>query len=185
MEKQSVNLLIKKEEGSPFVSRLRIFLPIAALVALFLFVFSFLGSIIYINKNNDEFTRLQKETAAFEKKISDKKYIEGIYTLTVARIATIDQLATGTKNFANLLSEILKLSSSGITFTQASLDKNNAVTVAVVASSAASLDNFVATLLKTEVEKSFSEIKSSGIVRDKNGAYLLTISLKPNVAILQ
>lgn len=185
MEKQSVNLLIKKEKESPFVSRLRIFLPIASLLALFLFVFSFLGSIIYINKNNEEFTRLQRESASLEKKISDKKYIEGIYTLTVARIATIDQLTGGTKNFANLLSEILKLSSSGINFTQATIDKKNAVTVAAVASSAASLDNFVTSLLKTEAEKSFSEIKSSGIVRDKNGAYLLTISLKPNVTILQ
>ena len=185
MEKHSVNLLIKKDSESDLVIRLKTFLPVIAVVSLSLFVVSFLVSLLYINNNNMEFKSLKSQSESLEKQISDKKNVEGIYTLTALRIKTIDQLNSGSKNFAKLLFEILKLQSEGINFTQTSIDKKNAVNIAVVASSSASLDDFITKLIAVDSSKQFSDIKSSGIVRDKTGGYLLTISLKPSSNLLQ
>lgn len=185
MQKHSVNLVIRRESEPESVKKLRIFLPLAAVVSLLIFVVAFLSSIIYIGKNNSEFNSLGKQIDNLEKRIAQSKNAEGIYTLTVLRIKTIDQLGTGSKKFAPLLTEILKLQSKGITISQASIDKKNSVNFAVTASSSASLDEFVNTLIRADSAKTFSEINSSGIVRDKDGGYLLTISLKPNNSLLQ
>lgn len=185
MEKHSVNLIIKKETDSALVVKLKTFLPIIAVAALLLFVVSFLASLIYINNNNKEFKSLKTQSETLEKQITDKKNIEGIYTLTVQRIKTIDQLSSGNKNFAKLLFEILKLQSTGINFTQTSIDKKNAVNIAVIASSSATLDDFVTRLIEADTNKLFSDIKTSGIVRDKTGGYLLSISAKPSTKLLE
>lgn len=185
MQKHSVNLVIAKEEESPLLIKLKKILPIVAAVSLCLFVIFFFSSLVYISRNREEFNSLKLQIDNLEKKISQAKNSEGIYTLAVARVKTIADLQNGNKNFAKLLSEINKLQSSGIFFSQATVDKKNAVTVAITASSSAMLDDFVKTLVKSEAAKLFSEIKSSGIVRDKNGAYLLSVSLKPAPNLLQ
>lgn len=185
MQKHSVNLVIAREEESPHLVKLKKILPIVAAVSLCLFVIFFFSSLVYISRNREEFNSLKVQVDNLEKKISQQKNTEGIYTLTVARVKTIIDLQNGNKNFAKLLSEINKLQSSGVFFSQATVDKKNTVTVAMIASSSSVLDDFVATLVRAETAKLFSEIKSSGIVRDKNGAYLLSISVKPDPTLLQ
>lgn len=185
MEKHTVNLLIKHESESPLVLKLKVYLPIAAVVGLTLFVVFFLISIIYINNNNQEFNALKLQIETLEKRISTYKNSEGMYTLTVSRINTITQLSQGRKNFASLISEIPKLQFNGLEINQTSLDKKNNLTLAVTASSSGTLDEFISLLLKTEAGKRFSDIKSAGVVRDKTGSYLLTISMKPNNSLLQ
>ncbi len=185
MGKHSVNLVISKQAESPLALKLKIILPIAAVASLFIFVVSFLASLLYIKNNSETFASLGVQIDTLEKKISEKKNTEGIYTLTLLRLKTVDQLKSGSKNYAKLLSEILKFGHEGVMISQTSIDKKNAVTVSAVASSSATLDDFVVQLRKTEAAKLFSEIKSSGIVRDKKGAYLLTISLKPDTTLLQ
>lgn len=185
MEKRSVNLIIQKSAESPLFIKLKLILPIVAAVMLALFVIFFLSSIIYINKNNSEFNASKTQIENLEKKISSNKNTEGIYTLTVSRIKTIGQLGSGNKNYALLLSNVMKLQTNGVTVSQTSIDKKNNVTVAVTASSSAALSEFVTNVAKTESENLFSDIRSSGVVRDKNGGYIMTISLKPNSKILQ
>lgn len=185
MEKRSVNLIIQKSKESPLFIKLKLMLPIVATVSLSLFVIFFLSSIIYINRNNSEFNASKTQIENLEKKISGNKNTEGIYTLTVSRIKTISQLGSGNKNYALLLFNVMKLESNGVNITQTSIDKKNNVTMAVSASSSAALDEFVTNVGKTESENLFSEIRSSGVVRDKNGGYIMTISLKPNSKILQ
>lgn len=185
MQKHSVNLLIKKEQQSPFLSKLQLILPILAVAALFLFVVIFLVSIIYIGNNNKQFGTLKLKVESLEREIAEKKNTEGIYTLTLNRVKTISEISAGSKNYSNLLSEILKLQKSGISVTNASIDKKNAINVSIIASSAATLDDFVETLAAAGESKKFSDVKSSGIVRDKSGGYLLTVSFKPSEALLK
>lgn len=185
MQKHSVNLIIKRSNEPPIITKLKVILPIAAVVSLTLFVIFFFSSIIYISRNNQEFNSLKTQITNLEKLISAAKNTEGIYTLTVSRVKTIDQLNSTHKNYFNLLTEIKKLQLSGINLTQVTIDKKNAVVLAVSASSSASLDNFVTTLENRDISKVFSDIKSSGIVKDKTGSYLLSISLKPNPGLLQ
>jgi len=185
MQKHSINLLIAKEEESPQLVKLKKIFPILAVVSLCLFIISFFFSLIYISRNQAEFMSLNLQIDNLEKNISQQKNSEGVYTLTISRIKTIEDLQNGNKNFAKLLSEINKLASNGVVFSQATIDKKNAVTIAAIASSSSALDDFVASLVRAETAKLFSDIKSSGIVRDKNGAYLLSVSLKPNSNLLQ
>lgn len=185
MEKHSVNLLIKKKEQSPLFVKLNIIFPAAAAFSLFLFISLFLVSLIYINDNNKQFSSLKNQVESLGKQISDKKNIEGIYTLTAERVKIIDQLNSGRKNYSNLLSKILKLQSNGISITSASIDKKNAVNVSAVASSAAALDEFFSLLTEIGQNKQFNDIKSSGIIRDRSGGYLLSISFKPSEIILK
>lgn len=185
MAKHSVNLVIRKVDELPYITKARIYLPIFAVISLVLFVISFLASIIYINSNSQEFNAVNARIDNLQRSISANKNTEGIYTLTVSRIDTIEQLSTGSKNYTKLLAQILNLQTDGILVSQSTIDKKNAVTVTVTASSSAVLDDFVTSLLKEDASKTFSDIKSSGIVRDKNGAYLFTITLTPNNSLLQ
>lgn len=185
MTKYSVNLVINKSAESPLVAKAKIFLPVTAIVSLALFVIFFLSSLVYINKNNQKFNALKIQIDNLEKRISANKNAEGVYVLTVSRIKTIDQLGTHSKKFTPLLSEILKMQSGGLVISQATIDKKNAVTVALTASSSGTLDEFVTALMKAESNKLFSDIKSSGIVRDKDGSYLLSVSLNPNPTLFQ
>lgn len=184
MQKRSVNLLIIRETESPRIKKLKIFLPVAATVSLFLFVIFFFSSIIYVNQNNEEFNSLKLQIDILEKKISAKKNIEGVHNFTVARIKSIGQLSANTKKFTPLLSEILKLQKNGLAIAETNIDKKNKVNFSVTASSSGTLDDFISDLEKAEGKKLFSNIKSSGIVRDKTGAYLLTITLDPNPTLL-
>lgn len=185
MQKHTVNLLIKKQEDSPLLLKLKKILPVLAAVSLSLFVIFFFSSLVYINRNQEEFKSLKRETDNLEKKISQQKNIEGIYALTLSRVKIIGDLQNGYKNFAKLISEIDKFQSNGVVFSQTMIDKKNAVTITTIASSSGALDDFVAALVRAESAKLFSDIKSSGIVRDKTGAYLLSISLKPAPRLLQ
>lgn len=185
MQKHAVNLIIKSTHEPPILSKLRVFLPISAVVSLTLFVILFLSSLIYINHNNAEFNTAKTQIDNLERLIGSQKNAEGIYTLTLVRVKTIAQLKSGNKNYTKLLTEIFKLQSPGLTISQTTVDKKNSVTIAATASSSATLDDFVNTLLKQQVVKLFSDIKSSGVVRDKNGGYLLSISLQPNPSLLQ
>lgn len=185
MQKHSVNLLIKKDTESPLFKKLKIFLPVGAIASLLLFVIFFFASLIYINRNNEEFNLLKGEIDSLEKKITNNKNAEGIYNLTVSRIKTIGELSRNTKKFTPLLSEILKLKTNGLVISQTIIDKKNKVTFSVTASSSAELDDFVSNLNRAEENKLFSNIRSSGIVRDKIGAYLLSISLDPSPELLK
>lgn len=185
MEKHSVNLIIKKEKEAPIVAKLKIILPVTASIIFFIFIVSFFASLFYINKNINEFDAVKSQISKLEKQIADKKNLEGVYTLTLSRIRTLEQLKTGNKNYSNLLAEILKLQSDGIIITETSIDKKNSVSTSIAASSSALLDDLVTRLIQTDKAKIFTDIKTSGIVRDKKGRYLLSIFLKPTNKVIE
>lgn len=185
MAKHSVNLVIRKVDESPYLTKAKIYLPVIAVVSLVLFVISFLASILYISNNSQEFNAVNARIDNLQRRISASKNTEGVYTLTFFRIKTSEQLSAGSKNYTKLLSEILKFQSEGILVSQTTVDKKNAVTVSVTASSSAAMDDLITALLKADASKLFTNIASSGIVRDKTGNYLFTLTLAPNISLLQ
>lgn len=185
MQKHSVNLLIKKSSERPEIARARIYLPIFAAISLVLFVIAYLASILYLVNNNQKYNSLISQIDNLERQIAAEKTTEGVYSLTIMRVNALKDSGSGSKNYIKLLTELSKLKTEGISISQTAVDKSNAVSLAVTASSSASLDNFVNALISADRAKLYSEIKSSGIVRDKNGSYLLTVLLKPDNSLLQ
>lgn len=185
MEKHTVNLLIRKTDEPAVLVKLRIYLPIMAAAGMLLFVISFLASVIYVGQNSRQFNALNTQIDNAEKRISGSKNAEGIYTLSYFRISTLGELKKGSKNYAKLLSDVLKMQSAGVSVSQITVDGKNSVAATVTASSAATLDNFASVLFKADADKKYSDIKTSGIVRDKTGGYLLTILMKPDNSLLQ
>lgn len=185
MEKHSLNLIIKKETDSPLIHKIKLFLPLSAFISLLLFGLIFTVSVIYINSNISQFNLLKKEVERLEKRISDQKTAEGIYTFSLSKLNVLGQILNGSKNFSPLISEIINLPSSEVNITSANADAKDNVAVSLVASSSAAMDRFVTLLLEKEKEKTISQIYAQGITREKKGSYLFTITFKSNSALLQ
>ncbi len=178
MVKNTVNLIIKEEDESVLIKRLKIIFPILAGLSLLIFILVFIASIVYINKNIVAYNLLKRNVDQYEKNIVSRKNIEGIYTLTSSRLNVIDQLAGKVKDFPPLIDEINKLKGNGISIKSVSSDNKGNISFALTASSSAALDEFVSLLEKKEQTKNFYQIKANGIVREKKGLYDLSISLK-------
>lgn len=174
--KKSVNLLLKQFSEPPFVSKLKIILPILAAVSLTLFVTIFLISIYYVNNNTAQFNLVRKEVDIIEQKIAGEKNIEGIYTLTLARLNVLNQILTSRREFSKLITEIDNLQQDGISLVSASVDENNNIALSLNVSSSEGLDRLVDLLIDKEEKGIFSNLEAAGIVREKKGNYILSVS---------
>ena len=185
MPGKSLNLIINKDKESSLLKKLNILSPVIALAALVFFILIFLFSIIYVNTNIAQFNNVKKESELLEKKISNLKNVEGIYTLTLLKINALSSALENSKNFNSVISEVNKLKSDEINLNSASVDENGNISFNIEASSSASLDNFINILLAKEQQKVFSEIYAAGIARDKKGTYTLNIALKGDKSLFK
>lgn len=185
MVKHRINLLIRKEEETPLMKKLKKVLSLSAFFGVILFLISFFFSIFYINQNLAKFNLSKKEAEMLEKKIAEQKNLEGIYLLTSGRLNFLDKTVVSRKKFTKLLLEVEDLQGEGITIKGVSADKGGKISFSVIASSAARLNDFVSMLIVREEAKLFSDIKAQGIVRPKSGSYLLNISLTGSKELLQ
>ncbi len=183
MTKNTVNLILLKEDEPPVIKKLKIILPITAAFVFIIFIFIYIASIVYINNNVVAFNLLKRNVDQLEKNITSKKNIEGIYTMTSTRLNILDQLSGKIVDFPPLINDISNLNGKGIFIKTVSSDSKGNVSFTLRASSSASLDDFVSLLENLELEKIFSQIKASGIVREKKGIYNLSVSLKKDLSI--
>lgn len=185
MTKQSVNLIIRREPESLIVRRLKIILPLTAVISLALFLIGLFTLLAYIARHKSQFETLKTEVSELEKKIAGQKNIEGIYAYTAIRLGILDKILSAKKNYFPLISVIDNLQMEGISITSVATDNVGNISLAIIASSSATLDNFADTLIAYEKEKLFSDIYASGIVREKKGNYSLMVSLKGNPSLLK
>lgn len=185
MAKKGINLVIKKETETILIRRFKIVLPIIALVGLGLFIIMFVTSIIYINTNIMKYNMLKREIDQSEKRISSQKNVEGIYTLTSSRLNTLEQLSSQVYNFPPIISEIDGLQSETISVQSADADNKNNISFSVIASSSAAFDDFINLLINNEQKKRFSKIEGHGIIRDKKGNYLMTVTLNIDPSVIK
>ncbi len=185
MPKKSVNLILPLEKDKPVVKKLKIILPVVAVISLLTFTIVFLASIFYINSNIFQFNLLKSEIDQLENNIGSQKNTEGIYTLTSSRLNILDQVSGKSANFTSLIGAINQMNLSGISITNMASDNKGNVTFSVAASSSASMDSLVSYLLDKDKKKIFSKIEAHGIVREKTGSYTLTITLLANNSLLK
>lgn len=182
MPKTSVNLIVVKGKESPIVKKLKVIFPILSFISLVVFGCVFLVTFFYIQANSREFNLIQKEIERYEKQITDKKTTEGIYTFTSSKLQVIDQLESASKNFSPAVDSIIQMDSAGITVTGLTVDKSGELSMSIIASSSASLDTFVDTLIqKTE----FTNVIAQGIIREKKGTYIVNISMKASKDLMK
>lgn len=177
-KRHSLNLLIFQSGENRYVQVLKKILPITAGISFLAFIAIFVLSVFYVNKNTKEFNVLKNEVEALEKKIADQKNTEGIYTLTVMRLNALSQILSQEKNFSRFLSEVDSLQSGNIEIDSATIDKKGLVSMSLIASSSAALDDFVTLLLDKDREKLYTDITAGGISREKKGNYKLTLGFK-------
>jgi len=185
MVKHSVNLILAGPGEPPYIHSLKTFLPIIALVSLVVFVLVFIISVVFVDSNTKQLNLLKNEVETLEKKISEQKNVEGIYTLTVMRLSVLAQIFSSGKNFSKFIPEIDSLQGKGITIDSATIDKQGSVSLSLLASSSAALDDFVTLLLEKDREKTYTNIAAGGTVREKKGDYKLSLTFKTNQAFLQ
>lgn len=183
--KKSVNLIIKSKLEAPLVSKFKIYLPILAAVSFLLFSFLFFGSLIYIGNNLKEYDLLKKDIETTEGKIVAQKNLEGIYNITVAKLAALEQVLSQKKSFNKVLEEINYLGQHGTATSSANIDSDGNISFPVSASSSAQVDDIVDMLLLEEQKKLFSNIQAQGFVKDKLGNYQFNISMKGDPSLLR
>lgn len=184
MIKQSINLIIKKKEDTPFLKKWKLIASFLGIGSLSLFVILFIASMVFVNNNIAEFNHLKREVEQLEKKIGDQKSSESIYILTVSMLDILRQILSNGKDFSPLVGEITKFEDLGIAINSAVINKNSKVSFSITASSSAILNTLVAKLEEQDEQKIFSDIAVYGITRNKTGHYNLTISLKSSPSLM-
>lgn len=181
MAKNTVNLIITRDEEPAPVKKLKIILPIAAIVVLLIFIIVFVASILYINKNIVAYNILKRNVEQLEKNIASRKNIEGVYTLTSLRLKVLDELSARIKDFPAVMDDVDKLNGNGIIIKSVSSDSKGNISFSVSASNSSSLNDFVNLLKAFEGDKHFSQIKASGITREKKGIYDFSITFNKDI----
>lgn len=185
MTKHSVNLIIERQKDSPFIRTLRRILPLTAAIFTFIFLTSLVLAYNYLNGLAVQYNKQKREIEQLETKIINQKSLEGIYTLTLARAGVLQKLVSSRKNFTTILTEMDALNRDDVNLKSVLADTAGNVSAAIVASTSASMDEFIDALLAKERAKSFSNIQASGIVRTSKGNYQLTVKFKGNPQLLQ
>lgn len=183
--KRSINLLIIHDDESPLIKKLKIIAPVVAVISLSIFVLLFMLALLYTNSNINQYNLLKNEVSETEQKITNSKNTEGIYTLSSVVLSTLSQILNSKKNYSLLLDEILDIEGTGIEISGAKTNKKGDVELTITASSSASLITLVDDLMTKEQNKKISDIRASGIIRNKKGMYLLNINFVADKSVLQ
>ncbi|MBI3955525.1 hypothetical protein HY338_03705 [Candidatus Gottesmanbacteria bacterium] len=179
MVKKNINLLIEKELDSALIAKLKFFLPITAGLSFFLFIILFIISISYTKSNLSQYNLIKDEVNRLESKIDEKKNLEGVYTLSYVILKTISEILNNKVTFMPIFNEVGKINSNHLSITQASSDEKGKVSLAIIASSSADLNDLVSFLHeKEDKDKIFSNMIANGIVKNKSGGFELSVSLK-------
>lgn len=180
MEKHSINLLIKKREESPIVSKLKVYLPIAAAVSLIVFIAISAATYFYLSSNLSDYQKLTAEAEQLKHSVEKQKNKEGLFTLTNRKLSVLKQVSGLRKDYSKILTEVRNLPVAGVSIGEVSINHKGEMSFSIQSKSVSSLDKFIDRLLKEEKENLFSDITARGIVRDKEESYTLTISFKVN-----
>ena len=180
MRKNSINLLIIKGQESYTLKRLKVFLPITALISVLLFFFLFSFSLVYLNRNINRYNLLKNEVEKYQKLIINQQSKEGIYILTSRTVDVLTNIVSSNRNLDLLLTELSSLQFPGADLTSVTVDSKNTVMIKINTDSAEVLDQLVVSLLEKEEKNIFKSIKLNSASRDKKGRYELNITTKLN-----
>ena len=186
MTKHSVNLIIKKDDDSLLIKRLKKYLPLTSGISFLIFIIATVVTYIFLNGNIAEYNSLKREVTVLEERIKSQQQNEDIYISTGKTLTGNEKILFLSINFNPVLSEVINLPTEGITIPNASCDKLGNLSFKMVASSSSKLDNFITHLLNKETKsKLYSNMKAGGIVRNEKGNYSMSISLNVDKTLLK
>lgn len=185
IHKRSINLILKKEHAAPLTLRLnRVAIRVAA-GSLAVFCLVFVMSAAYLRIQYAQFNAIRRDVQDFEQRISQMKTVEGLATIASEKLTVLERLSTINRRYSRLLNETLQLQTGEIQISTIAVGKDRSMSFAVVAQSSGALSQFVETLIQRKEDNLYTDINATGIIRDRNGLYSLTITLKPDVSIFQ
>jgi hypothetical protein len=184
MQKKNINLLIDQQKDPEILNYAKLFLPVTSVVILVVFILIFFGVLSYYNANIAQYNSLKSDILNYEQRILSKKNSAVVYTKAGNLLDNLDKITATNKNFYPLLLNISSLATEGIKIYSANTDNKGSVTMNLMASSSASLDNFVKNLKKKDdVERVFSKIIAHGIARDHDGKFTFSITLNADSSL--
>lgn len=183
--KRSINLVLSKQPQPLIIRRLNVILPAVAGIFFFLFIAIYVGSILYLKENQKEYNSINSEITENEKAIESQKNKEGVYRYTLSLLTVLDQIASAYQSYTPLAQEISDLNSLGLGIKTFGTTTKGDVSINLSAKSTDSLEQLVIALKQRDKDKKFSEIRASGISRDRDGVYQLSLSFKAAPVLLK
>lgn len=183
--KRSINLLPRKERTALLSLRLNHIAIRVAAVSLLVFCCTVLFSVVYLRIQYDRFNGLKQEVQDLELRISERKAVEGLATITSEKLGVLERLNGINRRYSRLLRETLGLETPMVRILSIAVGKNRSMTLAVTAQTSQALEEFVEGLIRGEASGQFTDITASGILRERTGSYSLTISLTPDATLFQ
>lgn len=179
MAKKLINLLIEAQPETAGIRQLKKFTPIVSGVILGLFLLLHLISLIYLKFNLNEYNKVNEQVATLEKKISSSKSSESLYLTTISVLDKIKSiLAKESKIVNNTVPVLLDLQNSEIKINTILVDNKGPVSFSVKSTSSYAMISFIEKLKQSEALYNFNNVKANGIIRENDGSYIFSVSLK-------
>src|SRR3989344_7405407 len=177
MAKKLINLLIEPSPEPIYYRRLKKLFPLISFLSLLLFTVLYLSSLLYLQINIKEYNSLKAKYTLLENKIAEKKSAESIYVSTIGILDTIKKiLDKDSKIISSTFPTVFGLQQNGIQVNSTSVDNSGPVGITVSAESSDSLLSLYESLKELEVSSNFRQIQASGIIRENDGRYSLTVN---------
>lgn len=181
MTKKSINLLIEAEPESSGFIRIKKISPIISIALLGLFLVIYTGSIIYLRANSKDYLGLIKQVEVLEGDINRLKSTESIYLTTIGILETISKITSENTNLiVNSFPVIYENGIYGVNIKLLNIESKGPASIILNSNSIDALINFVNWLERLESENRIGHIEATGIVREADGSYNLSIQLIVN-----
>lgn len=185
IHKRSINLILRKEHTAPVLLRAKHIARRVATVSLVVFCFAALFTMVYLRIQYDRFNALKQEVQNLENRISERKTIEGMAAIAQEKLAVLERLNSINRSYSRLLSETLALQTPSVIIASIVVSKDRNMSLSVISRTSEALEEFVDGLIRGDAKGQFVDISATGILRDRDGGYSLTVSMRPDATLFQ
>lgn len=141
------------------------------------FIAVYVISFIILSVLTLRFKNTQNAISDATGKINQLKDVEAILLASQKKLSAIDEITKSEISYPAILKELLVLPPDGILIKSINVDAKGAVKLDYIASSSASLESFVNTLLeKDEIENKFASVFSNAITKAKDGRFSTSVT---------
>jgi len=179
---RQINLAKSAYRASEKVRKIGKILTIISFLVLGLFLILYTASFSLISYLSVKYNRTQNNINELTNAINEKKVLEAIKTASFKKLNTIDKIMAAQLPYQLLFKDIFDfIASTPIEVKNLNLDENGTISMVMIASTSAALDEFVESLIaKDELEDKYKNINATSIVRESEGAYNMGITFITN-----
>lgn len=179
--KNELNLIIHKDTESSVQRKLKVILPVLALVYALAVISVFFINLHYLALAVGQNRKLERDLAVLDKKVAEQSNKKATLNYLSTRLSSISKILEE-PTLENLIDEMKKLNSSDVQLQSFSIQKDHKVTAVLTASSSAALAQLTDYLRNKETaEKKFKNIMAHGILMNADGRYSLSLDFHHTV----